>query len=60
MEQGEPDVMADKAALMQHLQESVPDNGAAQAGPPPDQAAAAAPAPPPPGAGAPPPGPIGA
>jgi hypothetical protein len=58
-EPGEPDVMADKAALMAHLQDSVPDNGAAQAAPPPD-AAAAAPAAPPPGAGAPPPGPVGA
>jgi hypothetical protein len=42
MEPGEPDVMADKAALMSHLQDSIPDNGPAQAGPP--EAAAAGPA----------------
>ena len=44
MEQGEPDVMADKAALMAHLQSTVPDNGAAQAAPPPDASAAVPPA----------------
>jgi len=41
---GDPDMMADKAALMAHLQDSIPDNGAAQvapAGPP--QAAASSP-----------------
>ena len=62
MEPGEPDVMADKAALMAHLASSVPDNGPAQAGPPPDAAAAAAPpaAPPAGPPSAPPPGPVGA
>lgn len=61
MEPGEPDVMADKAALMQHLQDTVPDNGPAQAGPPPDAAAAAPPgAPPAAPPAAPPPGPAGA
>lgn len=57
MEPGEPDVMADKAALMSHLQDTVPDNGPAAAAPPPEEAAAAAPAA---GAGAPPPPPAGA
>ena len=53
MEAGEPDVMADKAALMANLQNTVPDNGPAQATPPPAAAApAAAPAAPSPAAGA--------
>ena len=30
---GDPDMMADKASLMAHLQDSIPDNGAAQAAP---------------------------
>lgn len=42
MEPGEPDVMADKAALMSHLQDSIPDNGPAQAGPPEPAAAGSA------------------
>jgi hypothetical protein len=60
MEPGEPDVMADKAALMSHLQDTVPDNGAAAAAAPPEvvaqspsagpAAAAASATPPPPGA----------
>ena len=44
--EGEPDVMADKAALMDHLQNTVPDNGSAATAPPPDAASAAAAAPP--------------
>ena len=64
-EPGEPDVMADKAALMSHLQDSVPDNGAAQAAPPEEAAASAAPpaaaaAMPPAGAAAAMPAPAGA
>jgi hypothetical protein len=57
----EEHIMPDKAALMQHLQDTVPDNGAAQAAPPDASAAAppaaAAAAPP---AAAMPPGPVGA
>lgn len=30
---GDPDMMADKASLMAHLQNTIPDNGAAQAAP---------------------------
>lgn len=30
---GDPDMMADKAALMAHLQDTIPDNGSAQAAP---------------------------
>jgi hypothetical protein len=30
---GDPDMMADKAALMAHLQNTIPDNGSAQAAP---------------------------
>jgi hypothetical protein len=41
---GDPDMMADKASLMAHLQDTIPDNGAAQAAPAgPPQVAAAAP-----------------
>lgn len=62
MEPGEPDVMADKAALMSHLQDSIPDNGPAQAGPPDAAAAPAASAGPsgPAPAPAAPAGPVGA
>ena len=41
---GDPAMMADKAALMAHLQSTVPDNGSAQAAPPsPDMSQAAPP-----------------
>jgi|ERR1700721_1301062 len=45
-EEGEPEMMGDKNALMSHLQDTIPDNGAAQSTPPPDpnqQAAQAGP-----------------
>jgi hypothetical protein len=60
MESGEPDVMADKAALMQHLQDTVPDNGAAQAAPPDASAAGPAAAGPASAAAPPMPPPVGA